>query len=261
MRRNRAAAWGWSTSGTGLLSCPVRAGAAGTVISKKSLKLTSHESLPLGSHKTANGAHYDSCSVLSEVKTYWRVSISCRPPTGLEGNQSKGRGRADYTHRISALKIITWDLTGVAKPQLTATQTGLNYYLKRSYKPKGFLPWFQGEMPPSPKLLSLNVALGRDQHARGEGAVQRPVCPSNAPTRPGCSLSPPSLASFCLKAVHWASLLAMIKGTSNHFRDRQRFVLTSLFFAARLPLPVPLQTSLRASDTASSVCYSAVRRT
>lgn len=75
VRSDRAMAQGRGTSRTGLLRCPVRAGATATVSSKKSLTPVSHESPPLGTHRTVNGAHYNSCSVLSEVKAYCGASL------------------------------------------------------------------------------------------------------------------------------------------------------------------------------------------
>lgn len=173
----------------------------------------SHKSLSLGRHRTAYGAHYNSCSVLPEDKTscrpHWRPSMASWPPTGLEGNQSKGRGWADYTHRLPALEIITWDLTGVAKLCVTATRMGLNYCLKRSSKPKEFLPRFQGKTPLPQKHCCWT-------QPRAKGLSSAP-CPQWRPTSLGCSFSPPTLASFCLNAAHWASLLAVIK------RDEQSF--------------------------------------
>lgn len=72
-------------------------------------------------------------------------------------------------------------------------------------------------MPPSPKTPLLSVALGSGHRAGGEGAVQCLACPSNAPTRPDCSLSPLSLASLRLNAARCVSLLAVIKRDERSF--------------------------------------------
>lgn len=97
VRCHRATAWG--DQQTGPVALP----------SLESLKPMSHESLP--SKPTRKQTWPITIPVLSFLGSkptavcHWRASIFSWPPTGLEGNQSQGRGWADYTRCISALHL------------------------------------------------------------------------------------------------------------------------------------------------------------
>lgn len=75
---------------------PARRGAVGTATSQKPSNPMSHEASRRA--PCSSSTRGPPRSVLSFLwskptrQTHCRVSISCWPPTGLEGNQSKGRG-------------------------------------------------------------------------------------------------------------------------------------------------------------------------